>query len=285
MDKLNVTFHTPGNGLSQYINCMVEIRGTPYKEAMRNFPVIKSELVVNLMETPFQGTSGATGQQDECRRFTLRGIQTGWYEVMAGEGLHIFVINFKPEAYQMIFGLPADEMTDQNVEADLCMAELDILWYKLMEAQTPEQRFFITEQWVTSRVADSRHQIKPVFYWLKEQISISPATRLNELARYSGYSRQNLYSLFKKQMGVSIKLYMEIYRLKMILSDMQKNNFPNLAALGYRYHFYDQNHFVKSFRRHTGLTPSQLQAQTIRILNHNQSIYADKDEDTALEQL
>lgn len=275
LQSIKVNYHTPGGGLSSYVNCMVEIEGAPYHEPMRNFPVIKSEVVFNLLEEPFQGESGISGVKSECKRATMRGIQTGWYDVMAGKGLHIFVINFKPEAYRVIFGLPADEMTNINVDAVLCLADLDRLWSRLMEAHIPEQRFAITEQWLTARIANSRHRVNPLFTHIKQQIDRWPQIQLKDLERDTGYSRQNLYSIFKKQMGIGIKQYMDILRLKRILGDMQTGRYINLATLALNHHFYDQNHFVKNIRRHTGMTPTQLEAQTLQVLRHNQSIFAE----------
>jgi AraC-like DNA-binding protein len=62
-------------------------------------------------------------------------------------------------------------------------------------------------------------------------------------------------NLFKKWVGLSPKFYSRIVRFNYIFDLVQKNKY-NWNDLAYEAAFYDQSHFIRSFKNFTGENPT-----------------------------
>ncbi len=255
---MDFVFYRPPEPVSQYIDCMLEITGKPDLSCLRNFPVLKSELTFNLSPHPVKGMVCKTGVLEQCNSVVVRGTHTGLFEVYITHPLHFFVINPKPEALRQLFGYPAGEFTDRNVPNELCLPALTKVWYRLLEADSPEQRFQIAIRWILDDLIYRDYQENRLVSWIKQKISQYPPVKVDALKVESGYSRQYLHRVFKNEVGISLKHYQEIIRINGVLEELKNGYNGNLAMLACKYDYYDQTHFIKSFRKMTGVTPSQM---------------------------
>ncbi|MGX9844503.1 response regulator transcription factor [Streptococcus iniae] len=80
------------------------------------------------------------------------------------------------------------------------------------------------------------------------------AISTEEIARNFGYSESYLYKKIKEELGITLKDYLNHYRVKraiqLMLSDSDSKVYEIALAVG----FSDYNYFGKVFRRYTGLT-------------------------------
>lgn len=81
-------------------------------------------------------------------------------------------------------------------------------------------------------------------------------TSIEELSDYTKYSARQLNNLFKKHLGVSPKRFIQIVRLNHGLDLIDKNN--PLSNVAYELGYHDQSHFIRDFKKMTGMTPKQM---------------------------
>jgi AraC-like DNA-binding protein len=87
-------------------------------------------------------------------------------------------------------------------------------------------------------------------------------------------STRHVRRLFSEVTGLSPSLYLRIRRMEQVLSDFHRN--PNIDYLTKIYGFYDQPHFIREFKRFTGVRPRQflkdMEEEELRTVHHNLSL-------------
>ncbi|WP_284644735.1 helix-turn-helix transcriptional regulator [Paenibacillus silviterrae] len=78
------------------------------------------------------------------------------------------------------------------------------------------------------------------------------------LAEKLGYSERHVRRVFAQELGVSPKEMLGIVRFQCMLQELHSGNYSSLTEAAVNYGYYDQSHFIKSFKRYYGLLPKQL---------------------------
>jgi len=74
--------------------------------------------------------------------------------------------------------------------------------------------------------------------------------------RFNMY-RQKLSFLFKQEVKYTIKKFINCVRIRACLGYKLKNPEISLTEIGYKFGYYDQAHFIRSFKSACGITPSE----------------------------
>lgn len=82
--------------------------------------------------------------------------------------------------------------------------------------------------------------------------------RITELCKEIGMSQRYLESHFKEMIGISPKLYCRIVRFIAAYQFILKHAHIEWSELVYRYHFFDQAHFIRDFKMFFGYSPSKI---------------------------
>ncbi|MBP1964970.1 helix-turn-helix domain-containing protein [Paenibacillus aceris] len=111
----------------------------------------------------------------------------------------------------------------------------------------------------TERVAQGRNSrgSKPIrecrkyiYEHLYEDITV------DKLSKLTGLNGNYLMQLFKKQTGLTLMNYIQQERVEEAKKLLNMTN-DTVSSIASRLSFYDQAHFIKVFRKHTGVTPKQ----------------------------
>ncbi len=73
------------------------------------------------------------------------------------------------------------------------------------------------------------------------------------------YSERYIQKLFLDNVGITPKSFSNIHRFNKSLQLIQTADLP-LTSIAYDCGYYDQAHFIKEFKKFTGLTPSEVRA-------------------------
>ncbi|WMT39700.1 helix-turn-helix domain-containing protein [Paenibacillus sp. D2_2] len=79
---------------------------------------------------------------------------------------------------------------------------------------------------------------------------------LQDLATLTGLNEKYLSHLFKKEVGVAFSQYLQSERVEEAKRLLDLSN-DSISSIATRLNFYDQNHFIKVFKKHTGMTPKR----------------------------
>jgi len=145
-------------------------------------------------------------------------------------------------------------------EAAMTLCDLHIQHIEeLNELSQVEAAVFSAILDFADRVRQSRHRgvsksvrasMEYIYLHLFEDIP------MEKLAEVSGLNSHYLSQLFKKETGLSVTNYIQIERIEEAKRLLDSTQDP-ISQIGDRLTFYDQAHFVKAFKKHTGVTPRQ----------------------------
>lgn len=77
---------------------------------------------------------------------------------------------------------------------------------------------------------------------------------LEAISKSFGYTPQYVSSLFHKQTGMTLQVYLQRLRVEKACRLMEQKSVP-LSALAQTVGYTDAKHFSKVFRRHKGVSP------------------------------
>lgn len=84
-----------------------------------------------------------------------------------------------------------------------------------------------------------------------------PIRPITEIAEEIEVSHAHLDRIFSAAIGLTPRTLARLLRLRRLLSKLDVREQPDWAALAQTYGWYDQAHFIRDFKRHTGVTPTQ----------------------------
>jgi len=79
---------------------------------------------------------------------------------------------------------------------------------------------------------------------------------VQEISEKFNIYRQKLNQLFKKEVKYTLKTFINCVRIRACLSHKLKNPEISLTEIGIQFGFYDQAHFIHSFKNACGISPS-----------------------------
>ncbi len=139
--------------------------------------------------------------------------------------------------------IPAAEIMPRN--------ELCELTDRLMEDRSEENVIAQIENFL-SKIFDehSYHLASSKVFQMIQNLQVS---EVGDLSNYIGVSTTTLRNWSADYIGLTPKELIQIMRFQKVLNEKETQNLTDLA---YRFQYYDQAHFSKTFKQLSGMTPS-----------------------------
>lgn len=158
-----------------------------------------------------------------------------------------------PGACELLFGVPADELTGRHTP-------LDDLWgrstaearERLLEAGSPERRLDAFESLLAARLPRVRGLHPAVAHALER---FTATAEVREVVKETGYSHRRFIALFRRAVGLTPKVYCRVLRFRRVLERIAGDPVASRAGLALEAGYSDQSHFNREFRDFTGITP------------------------------
>jgi len=179
-------------------------------------------------------------------------------------------IEFNPQSVYRFFHFNLNEIQNQIYSlSDVLESAGKQLTEQIANATSVQQKIFLVQKFLLNQLA--LHDEDLIFEYCVKKIQSSKGTiSIKELEKKTGYSSRWLNMKFNDKLGVSPKNLSSIIRFKQyyqaLISDNEKSFFKNDFYMLY----YDQSHFIKAFKRFTGLPPTRFEKQ---INNFGKSYY------------
>ncbi|MFB5678857.1 helix-turn-helix domain-containing protein [Paenibacillus terreus] len=195
----------------------------------------KTELMMKLAETTYEETEALS------KRSHLRSVKN-----LAISGVSISMLAAIEGGLYAGLAFTLCNMQIQHIE-------------ELNEVKTVEAAAIQAMLDFADRVAQCRKNcFSKSVYVCKEYIyrHLFEEISLQQLSELSGLNPEYLSQLFKKETGLTLMNYIQWERIEEAKKLLAHSNEP-ISTIGARLTFYDQSHFIKVFKKHTGVTPKQ----------------------------
>ncbi len=184
---------------------------------------------------------------------------TRW--VALADGAVITGLRLRPGAAQAILGCRASELLGQRAALVDLWRDARVLHHGLQRLGAPGERLGRLEQWVRSRLAQSREHDLGTLRACRA-LSRNPELGLDRVSARLGWNARMLHRRFVAASGYSPKYLQRILRVQGVLRAARASvGAPRLSAIAAQLGFVDQAHLTRDFKSITGFSPSAYLAQ------------------------
>lgn len=266
-----IKFCHPPPPLSQYVELLTWYTDyQPDYAHERLLPQGVVELIIDLTEPPkFIYDNDSLTVTQTCKKAWIAGLRHEYITISAVPGSSMLVVRFKEGMSYPVLHLPVGLLKNQVLPADeLLNPDIVRLREQVVNAPTPEEKFVFAMDFLMLRLRRNI-EIHPAVSFAVGKIMANPAQMtVDAIARKAGWSHKHLVSLFDKFVGASPKEFVRISRFQKAISSIGNEVQVDWSRVVHDCGYYDQAHFIKDFKRFSGLSPMSYLGERGNDLNY-----------------
>lgn len=170
---------------------------------------------------------------------------------------HFMGIQLKPVALPSFFEIPSKEFLDEAIEGDLLINRLQYIEEHLQSLNRFQERARWLEDYTLRHIArDNKLDTGLKLEREMDKLLDIPGNTNASPEDITGYSRTHTHRLFKKWFGLAPTEYI---RFKKCMNALRSIHFSSesLTRISHQHGFYDQSHFIRTFKHYTNMTPGE----------------------------
>ncbi|MHC0440199.1 helix-turn-helix domain-containing protein [Flavobacterium sp. 3-210] len=215
------------------------------------------DFIVNISEG--KAATIINGKRKDTPDIELLGHLTLPTRLTVTKGTSVLIARIYPHASALFFSDPLSEFTNYATDMyDVALTENRELYARIMDANGLTSKINILENHFLQQLKKNETRIKKVVTLQNISQEFLPNSQLPvlpTLAQSSGLSERYIQKLYLANIGISPVAYTSVVRFNKSLQ-LVLNTPQSLTEIAYDCGYYDQAHFIKEFRKFTGITPS-----------------------------
>ena len=220
------------------------------------------ELMVNFGPTQRVHSYGHRDVDEGFHQAWLAGIQDAPLTIGSPEGCDHIAVRFRPGGAHAIFDLPMDDVAGKVLDLDLLLGSAaSSLRDRLGAIDGDSARIQALEAWLLERL----RSVHPYYQTIRRALDMVRGSGFTlsvaGLCDRLGLSNRHLIAQFRRVVGLPPKTMARIERFNAVVEATQGRVDVDWAGLAYRFHFADQSHLVREFKRLSGVSPARFLAQ------------------------
>lgn len=247
---VNISTYYPCEKLKNYIRAFWTLETNFGVHTERVISHLEPQFIFHFKDPFIENTgNGKLFRQPEA---LVSGVSTKPKLITASASSSIIGVVFFPHTLRYFLPAPVNEFTDSTIKlADIAKQYMDIE-HQLRELLDNSLRIKLIEDVFIRMLSRLRSDcVSADNYFL--EIYTRSSSSLSDIQTSCGFSERQLQRLFQNYVGISAKKFADINRIDNAISYIK--NKKDLIDVAYLSGFYDQAHFINSFKTHTGLTP------------------------------
>lgn len=215
------------------------------------------DFIINISEG--NAATIINGKRKDTPDIELLGHLTLPTRLTVTKGTSVLIARIYPHASALFFSDPLSEFTNYATDMyDVALTENRELYARIMDANGLPSKINILENHFLQQLKKNETRLKKVVTLQnlnREFLPNSQLPVLPTLAQSSGLSERYIQKLYLANIGISPVAYTSVVRFNKSLQ-LVLNTPQSLTEIAYDCGYYDQAHFIKEFRKFTGITPS-----------------------------
>ena len=223
------------------------------------------DLVINISEG--NATTIIDGRSRDLPEVELLGHLTLPSRLTVSKGTSVLIARLYPYAGSLFFPNPMNEFTNYATNAyGIFSREVYDLYSSMMEADDLKNKIAVLDRFLVRKLMMNEKKFRKltvIEQVCKHIFTTGDAFDSMALSKSYGLSERYLQKLFVEMVGISPSAFFSVHRFNKSLAQILSTG-HSLTAIGYDCGYYDQAHFIKEFKRFTGITPFEARASLIK---------------------
>jgi len=232
--------HSPGGPLSRYVS--------HYWLSLRNESSLYSALPDGCVDVVIE----VAGDTHDA---WIYGSTTRPTDIACSRGTHYLGIRFRPGQSRHFIDATAGEITDARAQLRGLM-QLPV--EMIAERITADTLFSQLDQILATTLSHSPPEVSLIDHVLQHVDARHGVLNIEGVARHFGKSRRQIERLFSEVVGVPLKFFCTLARLRYAARLIAHPSERSLSAIAGDAGYSDQSHMTRDFRRLAGATPARL---------------------------
>jgi AraC-like DNA-binding protein len=170
----------------------------------------------------------------------------------------VIVFFFQPFVLGPAFRLSARQLKAAPVELDLWNAQKTIaLNLQLVHAHSVEEKIATLQRFILSQVQLNSHECRVIQQATDSLLQNPDAEILGTLHKTFHLTERTFQRLFKKYVGIAPNEYRRICQFQMAFFRLKGGHYTKLADIAYSHGYFDQSHYIRSFKEFVHATPNE----------------------------
>lgn len=179
---------------------------------------------------------------------------------------------FKPFALGTTFRLSAQELRKQPIELSLWNAQKAMtLDDQLHHSRSVNEKVDILSHFISSQIQRNQRDCEVICNATDTIMQYPGKDILGQLLNDLNMPERTLQRLFKKYVGITANEYRKICQFYSAFSQLKGGHFDKLSDVAYANGYFDQSHYIRSFKKFTSTTPNAYLRYGYKILPTDQA--------------
>ena len=189
----------------------------------------------------------------------VMGQRTKSYYILPVGNVDTFAICFYPIGFVNFVKTPLEKLVDKETPISelFGQAEAYELEQQMIQAFDTQQRIDIIETFLLKKLNEKNTISNIVKSTVDALLKTNGTTPINVILKDEISKKRQLERHFKKQVGISPKKLGKAIRLQATLQLLLNKKSETLTDIAYESDYFDQNHFIKDFKKLVGVTPKE----------------------------
>ncbi len=190
----------------------------------------------------------------------VEGVMTRFEVLNLSEAQSLFGIRFFSEAAQSFLHDPLSAFMGQHVFLEEIWGMEGVHFVEeILAANTVSEMIEIVERKLKYVLSRNSTPSSPLLYAsMQAMYACKGNISTSELAKKLSFSERHIRRTFVQELGVSPKEMLGIIRFQSMLQELYTGLYTGFTDMAIKNGYYDQSHFIKSFKRYYGILPKQV---------------------------
>jgi AraC-like DNA-binding protein len=176
----------------------------------------------------------------------------------SGDDPTIVAFFFKPFVLGTIFNLSAQHLKAQPIELNLWNAHKAMaLSIQLYHSKSTQEKVEILSHFLFTQIEKHQRDCEMIRMATDAIIQDPNSNILSKLLQELHITERTFQRTFKKYVGIPANQYRRICQHYFAFSQIKEGHFEKLIDVAYSNGYFDQSHFIRSFKEFTNTTPNE----------------------------
>lgn len=235
-----------------------------------------TELVINLGE-PYQRTKDNSSEIITVKGSHFIGIKNKSCFVNPSDETNCVSIRFNPGAISFFNNFPSNELVNQVIPAvDIFGKEIIQLENQISETKNKKEIINLIEIFLLKKIINNYYAMDTINK--VHSIYKNPTLTKMENLKQNNSNYKKIERRFLKYVGLPPKLFIKIVQFNYSTKVRTENPDLTLTQIAYQSGYFDQAHYIKTFKQLTEITPKEYDPNSSKMAISNQIVINDQFE-------